>query len=255
MFRDFLTNKWIIGGVAFLILFAVACVFWYRYDTAPDRRDAAETAELLRQWAAKKAEPDDKVEQAADASVKSTTPTAEKSITETTSEVTEDTTSIQIQKETKTAYTNIEVAEEFVSPFGFGPYPKVPDDYFGLPIWMRDPLTIDDFPDHARRNIELIDRVLVKLWIQGDHAIVGGSTYNGKIYPHYLDVVYVGYKEKVTENGVSYRFISNVKAPPNIRLDPVQIMEGNIPPHYKIIDLDEAGIDPYEFLKLGEPEY
>ena len=48
MFRDFVGNKWIIGGIVFLIVLSVACVFWYRYDTAPDRRDAAETAEVAR---------------------------------------------------------------------------------------------------------------------------------------------------------------------------------------------------------------
>ena len=54
MFRDILTNKWFIGGFCFLIVFAVACVFWYRYDTAPDRKSAAAAEKLLRQWAEKK---------------------------------------------------------------------------------------------------------------------------------------------------------------------------------------------------------
>ena len=79
MFRDTITNKWFLGGVAFLIVFTVACVFWYRYDTAPDRRDAAETAELLHQWAAKKVDTDG---EAVDTPAESNTPTAEKSITE-----------------------------------------------------------------------------------------------------------------------------------------------------------------------------
>ena len=44
-----------------------------------------------------------------------------------------------------------------VSPFGFGPYPEVPADYFGVPIWMQD----TGLPGDAQRNIELIDRVLI----------------------------------------------------------------------------------------------
>ena len=47
-----------------------------------------------------------------------------------------------------------------VSPFGFGPYPEVPDDYFGIPVSMQDP----NLPDHTEKNVELIDRVLIKLW-------------------------------------------------------------------------------------------
>ena len=27
-------NRWFLGGVGFLLVFAIACVFWYQYDTA-----------------------------------------------------------------------------------------------------------------------------------------------------------------------------------------------------------------------------
>lgn len=49
MYRDILTHKWILGGLAFLIVFSIACVWWYHYDTAPYRKAAAEAEELLRQ--------------------------------------------------------------------------------------------------------------------------------------------------------------------------------------------------------------
>ncbi|MDE0482911.1 MAG: hypothetical protein OXI67_10060 [Candidatus Poribacteria bacterium] len=49
MFRDFLTNKWVLGGVGFLIVLSIACVLWYQHDTAPYRKAAAEAEELLRQ--------------------------------------------------------------------------------------------------------------------------------------------------------------------------------------------------------------
>ena len=69
------------------------------------------------------------------------------------------------------------------------------------PFGCGEPHILSDFPDEARRNIELIDRVLVKLWQQGDRGIVGGSTYDGKIYPHYNDVVYVRWKEQELPDG------------------------------------------------------
>ena len=42
-------NKWILGGVAFLIVFSVACILWYQHGTAPYRQDAAKSEQLLRQ--------------------------------------------------------------------------------------------------------------------------------------------------------------------------------------------------------------
>jgi len=41
MYRDFLTDKWVLGGVGFLIAVAVGCYFWYQHDIAPDRKAAA----------------------------------------------------------------------------------------------------------------------------------------------------------------------------------------------------------------------
>lgn len=49
MFRDFVMNRWVFGGVGFLIMLAIGCVFWYQHDTAPDRKDAAETQKIVQQ--------------------------------------------------------------------------------------------------------------------------------------------------------------------------------------------------------------
>ncbi|MDE0086657.1 MAG: hypothetical protein OXU23_13140 [Candidatus Poribacteria bacterium] len=46
MLRDVLSNKWILGGVGFLILLSVACVLWYQHDIADDRQQAAETQKI-----------------------------------------------------------------------------------------------------------------------------------------------------------------------------------------------------------------
>ena len=40
MFRDILTNKWVLGGIGFLIVLSIACLLWYQHDTA-DMRKAA----------------------------------------------------------------------------------------------------------------------------------------------------------------------------------------------------------------------
>ena len=149
--------------------------------------------------------------------------------------------------------TEEETAEVPVSPYGFGPYPEVPSDYFGEPIWIRDPGLFSDFPDDARKNIELIDRVLVKLWQQGDREIVGGSTYNGKVYPHYDNVVYVRWEEVELPGGGVHRYVSRLKGAGE-GPTPHDISTGNIPPNFKVVELDDAGFDPYQFLNFKYEE-
>ncbi len=157
MFRNIVGNKWVIGGVAFLIVFALACVFWYRYDTAADRKALAETAELIRQLAAKKAVPDDKMEQATDAPVENT-------LTETAGAVVE--TDTRTDNEAKTYVAGdifigpepppLPVSQdELVSPYGFGPYPELPEGY-GPITWPR-----------KNANSELMIRAEIELLNQG----------------------------------------------------------------------------------------
>ena len=90
MLRDFFTNKWVLGSIGYLIVLSVACVLWYQYDIADERKAAVDAEELLRQsklshQEIKESEMNSVVGQAADiTSAESTTPNAEKSITETT---------------------------------------------------------------------------------------------------------------------------------------------------------------------------
>ena len=38
MYRDILTNRWVLGGVGFLILLSIACVLWYQHDIADEKK-------------------------------------------------------------------------------------------------------------------------------------------------------------------------------------------------------------------------
>lgn len=49
MYSDIFTNKWVLGGVGFLIVLSVACVLWYQHDVADDRQQAAETQKIEKQ--------------------------------------------------------------------------------------------------------------------------------------------------------------------------------------------------------------
>ena len=131
-----------------------------------------------------------------------------------------------------------------VSPFGFGPYPEVPSDYPARPTWER--AGYDTFNQDTRRELELLDRVLIKLWKQGERGYRGGSTNNGKVYPHYKNTAYVRYETTVSGR----RYIARYKGDPEIRISREQLRTGELPPHIRVLDIDSEGIDPYEFLDL-----
>ena len=73
-----------------------------------------------------------------------------------------------------------ELAEVPVSPFGFGPYPEVPAEYtarHGKTVWQYP----GSLPQYNQRNIELIHRVMIALWNEGDTRFIGATLENGKI--------------------------------------------------------------------------
>ena len=249
MIRDIITNKWFIGAIAFLIIFAGACYLWYRYDTAPYRQEAVESAKLLRQReATQKAETENAEKQAADVTpAESTTPTAEKPITEMTDEV------LETGAKTDTAAENVsaskqgtENAEEVrVSPHGFGPFPDIPPDYPTQDIW--------DYSKDYSAEAELLIRVQIKLWTQGIQTL-GGNMSNGLAYPTLPGVVYIEWDHKALPDGTVEKRVSRVRGDPymgkilsDIMRRKGKLVESDIP---KDIEVRERGIDPYVFLNL-----
>ncbi len=240
MTRDIITNKWFIGAIALLIIIAGACYLWYQHDTAPYRQEAAETAKLLRQREATQKAVNNEAEQAADVTpVESTTPTAEKPITEMTDEV------LEIGAKTDTAVENVsaskqgtENAEEVrVSPHGFGPYPEVPEDFPKNVDWSDYE---NDLPIY-----ELMIRVRIKLWKQG-HRTAGIGEENGLLYPIMRGTAYIQWSDDGKE-------IIGITGHPEDMSDTVvdQIYEsGTFPAWLTVINREKAGIDPYKFLNL-----
>lgn len=241
MLRDYLTDKWTLTGVAFLILFSFACVLWYQYDTSPAKQEAAKTAELARQWDIEKSDTDSTAETVLpQASADGTPLTADKQLTET-----------PVTKNIEPTHTKVDPSAEVtgsvdvpVSPFGFGPYPEVPEDYPSKVSWNRH---YPDATDEVRRELELISRVLVKLWTDGDKNFRGGSTHKGRVYPHYNDTVYVRYKYGMVD-GKWTKYGVRAKSGPQVSYNMSDL--DNPPSHLRVLDLDSSGIDPYQFLDL-----
>ncbi len=241
MYRDFLTNRWVLGGVGFLIVLSVACYFWYQHDIADERKAAADAKELLRQSElSQESEMSSVVGQAADVvPAESTAPTTDNPIPQTMGTVGEDT-ETKTQQQSKTSTNTANVSEDVpVSPFGFGPYPEIPEDYPG-----RD--RIDWSTDTP--SIELIRRVLIKLWNEGERNFRGGSTHNGKVYPHYYDTVYVKFSLVRNKDGKIIGQSSDILSGTQVQFTRADLL--NPPPGLRVLDLDSSGIDPYQYLNL-----
>lgn len=257
MFVNFITNKWVLGAVGFLIVLSVACVLWYQYDIARYRKSIGTADPSLHKLeVTKKASEKDGVieEPADDVSVERTTLTADTPITEADTEVENNVGTEQRQVSTTTE--KAVVTEVLVSPFGFGPYPEVPKDFLqklGPPSWMRDiPIGLD-VPEHVLMNSELIGRVLVKLWTDGDTNIVGGSTdTDGKVIPHYPNTIYVKTVERVNKDTGEMVRTVHMRGPPGTRQYHNHIIESrDVPSHITIVPWDNTvGIDPYTIINL-----
>ena len=142
-----------------------------------------------------------------------------------------------------------DVAEDVpVSPFGFGPYPEVPDGLRAslnyLASWEEDDWP--NFPD--ARKFELMDRVLIKLWNEGDQSWEGAGTRGDKLYPTYPNTIYVWYGEAVRNPDGT--FTTPFVEVDGMTLSQEQLRLGQAPPGVTVLDGETEGIDMYEYLNL-----
>ena len=134
-------------------------------------------------------------------------------------------------------------------------FPPVPVGFIYPPVWIGIPgYKKGDMPEH-----ELICRVLIKLWNQGDRKFVDGlySHNDGKVYPIYDDVVYVQWREKTLDwgkwkdNPINIRYIATQKSTRDYRFEPEDFIDGTWSTKYPgvtFVNNEDAGYDPATFL-------
>ena len=149
-----------------------------------------------------------------------------------------------------------EIAEDVpVSPYGFGPYPEVPDGFSKIPPWLWSEEKRQNFGG-SLRDMELIYRVLIKLWNQEDRDWVGAKfdEQNGRVYPLYRNRIYVTrWIEIPVEGGKVVPFPAGGSSGGSDWKPDIEAFVksgGKIPGHIQFIDRDTAGYNPYEFLNL-----
>ena len=148
------------------------------------------------------------------------------------------------------------------SLFGFGRYPTIPGDFPFAVSWRDAPSTI---PKNILYQGELVDRVLIKLYANGDKEVIGAKWHNGKVYPMYPNTYYV--RETHRDIGkdiiLDEKKVANVTSGGTFRIfgpgNSQLLMEihdalnqgKTLPAGVKILNIDEHGIDPFEFLGIG----
>lgn len=138
-----------------------------------------------------------------------------------------------------------------VSPFGFGPYPEIPASYtarHGKTVWQYPGSLLLS----SQRNIELIHRVMIASWNEGDTRFISATLEDGKVYLQYPNTMYVRYTVRERSDGTVRRYITSWTSGEHNQSAIDQILEGKIPTGVTLIDMDseDVGIDPYAFLGL-----
>lgn len=259
MLRAFFVNKWTIAGIAFLMLFAGACYFWYQHTTAQYERDVVNIAEFTRHSNNSQKPNSSKTGQAPDTtSVENTNQHADEQINVAPENAEIRNTEIvtpSIDHHDHTHHT--EHTDIYVSAHGFGPFPQIPADYPRGVIWSNRS-NYESLPAEHRINLELLQRVMVKAWSDGDKGFHGGRLTNGKVLLMRPNTVYVKYSEYTKPDGTVHRYISQgkgnqettalLKSHPDYPFLTPQMLPDNI----KVENIESIGIDPYQYLGLNK---
>ncbi|MYK18165.1 hypothetical protein F4055_08360 [Candidatus Poribacteria bacterium] len=122
-------------------------------------------------------------------------------------------------------------------------YPEVPPDFPFSVVWKVPEAQRAEIPTRLFEELELMSKVMIKLWNEGDQGFSGAFMADGKVYPTYPDVAYVKW---VQSEASGEWYINDVSTVHSYVSD--QLLDGIMPPGIEIVDQDSAGIDPYAFL-------
>ncbi len=269
MLRALLSSRLILAGLVILFVVAGACWFYSWHVQRTIDAELAKTDAMLHSW-----KNDDETRDAQDTvdTILVDSEQAKKLLETGDTQMPDDTVVSPVDNASEmldTADASLPEdapAEDVpVSPFGFGPYPEVPEGYPMTPSWlwteefiakledvMSDGLKLRGitFNDHLRIS-ELLGRVGIKLFNEGvDVSGITNLDGNGLFYPTVPNVIYVEWDETTDANGQVRRYISSATGA--VGLLSIEQRMGYEPiPDWIEIRSYEDGIDPYEFLGLN----
>lgn len=248
MIQELIVNKWILGGLCFLVIFSGVCYLLYEHSIASYSRYLAET-DVRSELVLSKT---DRINRQSKV-LAVNRPKSEEYLSESTVGLTED--KKMFLKDVPPDNIDVSIGDRLpeskevpVSFNGFGPFPEIPTDYPAQNIWNN--------PKSLTVAHELLLRVQIKLWKQGKHSL-GGAMIDGKIYVNIPGTVYVEWKNRVGSDGTVKRYATGLsgdieagKVLRDIIESKGELNESDVPPGVKVINFADGGIDPYQFLDL-----
>ena len=248
MFRDLLSSKLVIAGLTCCVLLVAGSLLYRSHVVSGIRKDEARTQQFLQQL-----ESSDRLSAPQQQEATTDAPEGHATTPVATDDAAESMPDISVPRpNSKAAHVDTAEAPEAtvagekttdvpVSPYGFGPYPELPEGWPADQIWPC-----------ISANHELMMRVEIKLAHQG-LDVMGSIMENGLVYPTISDTVYIEWAKNARR-----QYIRGMAGDPDAcdRIRAIEDERGirftaaDIPSDIKVLSFQEDGIDPYEFLDL-----
>lgn len=238
MKRYITTSNWFFGGIVCLLITAGLCYLWYNHSIEPYKQAASELTQQVRQSENTQRADTNVIEQAADVPV-TKTKEPRKTTLFSTKKQTKMTDTVVNKIESKSTVLSETQNKFHVSPFGLGPYPKIPEEWNEPNLWDIT----------TSLNEELLERVCIKMWNEGKRYDGIGIDANGLIHPIIQGTVYVKWGENA-EGKYIIRFLGHPDDFPPEGAPYRYQQKNDFPPGIKILDWYFDAIDPYEYLNL-----
>lgn len=260
MLQDLLSNRWFQGGLVFFVLVVGSSLLYSWYVLRATERDMERHDRLLHGRKNKEGmRSTETVNVPTENETSGFVNTPEEDTDASISDNTEG-----LPNETETLdFADASLPDDMVSeeapneevpasPFGFGAYPEIPAGFPKnlMPSWT--------WSDERKQNMvgqledfELMDRVLIKLWNQGDRSFIGvkRQDQSGKVYPIYRNVMYV--ENWIERRNGEVRLPASFFGQSDEDINIIDIMRyESIPTSINFLDARTEGYDPYQFLGL-----
>ncbi|MYB93441.1 hypothetical protein F4054_23145 [Candidatus Poribacteria bacterium] len=256
MFRDILSSRGLIAGLVFFVVVVISTQLYSRHIRRTTQAELARTEQRIQQLQNKN---ETRTAQDIGAPIDTgeskqlgheDTPPLEDDISHVfpIDDVSKGVEGVDVEITAELDMFQHDIEEGVASDF-----PEIPEGFPEnlTPVWVQYP----NYQKGDMYNHEMIDRVLIKLWNQGDHDFVNGvyNHNNNKVYPLYYDMIYAEWDEITVETPdgpITQKLLTHWLSADKF-FTPEEVITGIYATKYpgaEFVDFATAGYDPETFL-------